>query len=202
MLFRSLEHLCLPASASTSSTSASASVSDTAASACSLDRWHRRLGHPSRARLHTLSSSGSLGRVSSSSFSPCIGCQLAKHHALPFSLSESISAASFDLVHTDIWGPAPLPSRGGFSYYVCFVDDFSRYTWLYLMRSRSDVLSIYRQFTEMVHTQFGKRIKVLRSDGAREYLSTAFRDLLSSHGLLRGRASSAILISASVPRHF
>ena len=69
-----LESLCLPASASTSSTSASASVSDTAASACSLDRWHRRLGHPSRARLHTLSSSGSLGRVSSSPFSPCIGC--------------------------------------------------------------------------------------------------------------------------------
>ena len=63
-----------------------------------------------------------------------------------------------------------MTSLGGFSYYVCYVDDFSRYTWLYLLRHRSNVLSVYRQFSEMVFKQFGKRIKVFRSDGAREYL--------------------------------
>ena len=131
-----------------------------------------------------MSSSGSLGSVSSSPLSPYIGCRLAKHHALPFSLSESLSSAPFNLVHSNIWDPVPFPSLGGFSYYVCFVDDFSRYTWLYFMRSHFDILSIYRQFTEMIHTQFGRRIKVFRSDGAREYLSTAFRALLSSHGTL------------------
>ena len=52
-----------------------------------------------------------------------------------------------------------MTSLGGFSYYVCFVD-FSRYTWLYLLRHRSDVLSVYRQFSAMVFTQFEKRIKV------------------------------------------
>ena len=89
-----------------------------------------------------------------------MGCRLAKHLALPFPSSESISVASFDLVHSDIWGPAPVTSLGGFSYYVCFIDDFSRYTWLYLLRHRSNVLSVYRQFSAMVFTQFGKRIKV------------------------------------------
>ena len=120
----------------------------------------------------------------SSPLSTCTGCRLAKHLPLPFSPSEHVSVASFDLVHSDVWGPAPSSSLGGFSYYICFVDDFSRYTWLYLMRSRSDVFSIYCQFTQMIHTQFGKRIKVFRSDGAREYLSTSFRDLFSSHDTL------------------
>ena len=67
---------------------------------------------------------------------------------------------------------------------MCFIDDFSRYTWLYLPRHRYDVLSVYHQFSEMVVTQFGKRIKVFHSDGAREYLSSAFRDVLASHGIL------------------
>ena len=72
-----------------------------------------------------------------------------------------------------------MTSLGGFSYYVCFIDDFSRYTWLYLLRHRYDILSIYRQFSEMIFTQFGKHIKVFCSDGAREYLSSTFRDVLA-----------------------
>ena len=100
---------------------------------CSPDRWHRRLGHLSSARLKLLSSSGTLGPVLSSPLSTCKGCRLAKHLALPFASSKSISSASFDLMHSDVRGLAPSLSFGGFSYYVCFIDDFSRYTWVYLM---------------------------------------------------------------------
>ena len=76
---------------------------------------------------------------------------MAKHLALSFASSESISSASFDFVHSDAWGPAPS-SLGGLSYYVYFIDDFLRYTWVYLMRSRSEVFPIYRQFAAIVHT--------------------------------------------------
>ena len=70
--------------------------------ACSPDRWHRRLGHLSSARLKLLSSSGVLGYVFSSLLSVYMGCMLAKHPILPFPSSESVSVASFDLVHSDI----------------------------------------------------------------------------------------------------
>ena len=109
---------------------------------------------------------------------------MTKHPTLPFPFNESVSVASFDLVHSDIWGPAPVTSLDGFSYYVYFIDDFSRYTWLYLLRHRSDVLIVYHQFSEMIFTQFGKRIKVFRSDGAREYLSSIFCDVVASHSTL------------------
>ena len=53
---------------------------------------------------------------------------------------------------------------GGSRYFVIFVDDFSRYTWIYLMKNRSEVLTIYRDFAKMVQTQYSKAIKVFRSD--------------------------------------
>ena len=52
------------------------------------------------------------------------------------------------------------------------------------MRHRSEVLQIYTDFTNMIYTQFQKRIKVFRSDGAKEYLSLAMQNLLKSHGTI------------------
>jgi len=79
----------------------------------------------------------------------------------------------FDLVHSDIWRPAPISSLSGYNYYICFVDDYSRYIWVYIMRNRSELLQIYTEFTNMIYSQFHKHIKIFRSDGAREYLSSS-----------------------------
>jgi hypothetical protein len=70
---------------------------------------------------------GLLGSVSNKSFD-CISCQLGKQPALPFNNSESIASASFDLIHSDVWGPSPILSMSGSCYFVIFVDDSSRYT--------------------------------------------------------------------------
>ena len=69
----------------------------------------------------------------------CHPCQLAKFHALLFSNNISISHALFDLVHSDIWGPSPTPTMRGSHYFVIFVDDFSRYTWIYLIKNQSEL---------------------------------------------------------------
>jgi transposase InsO family protein len=74
--------------------------------------------------------------VSNKSFD-CISCQLGKQPALPFNNSESIASASFDLIHFDVWGHSLVPSMSGSRYFVIFIDDFFRYTWVFLMKSRS-----------------------------------------------------------------
>ena len=110
-----------------------------------LSLWHLRLGHVSVQKLHCLISIGFLGQVKHDSVD-CVSCQLAKQPALSFNNSDSFSHASFDLIHFDIWEPSPTATIGGSKYYAIFVDDFFRYTWIYLMHNRSKLAQIYRTF--------------------------------------------------------
>ena len=99
----------------------------------SLALWHSRLGHASISRVKELASMGLLGSVSIKNFD-CMPCQLGKQTALPFNNSVSHALSSFDLIHSDVWGPSPIATQGGSRYFVIFVDDFSRYTWIYLFK--------------------------------------------------------------------
>ncbi|KAJ9548882.1 hypothetical protein OSB04_021425 [Centaurea solstitialis] len=147
----------------------------------SLDLWHARLGHLSSARVQLLANSGLLGNITSNEVS-CLSCKLGKHHALPFELNDYKSASAFDLIHSDVWGPAPHPSMGGCRYFVIFVDDHTRFTWIYLMKHRSELPQIYITFARMIQTQFSKPIKILRADNAMEYKESSLIAFLRSQG--------------------
>jgi transposase InsO family protein len=185
--------------------------------------WHSRLGHISSERLHLLLKSGLLGNISASDISECSGCKLAKMSALPFNRSSSVSTSPFQLVHTDLWGPSPIATKGGSLYYVSFVDDYSRFTWVYLLTHKSDFYQAYRNFHSMVQTEFSTEIKVLRSDLGGEYSLGEFIEFLASHGTIHqssctdtptqnGRAERkhrhllntdrSLLLSSSVPAVF
>ena len=86
------------------------------------DLWHAHLGHPSLSRLQLLASQGHLGSVQFQKFD-CTSYHFGKQTKLPFNKSESFSSAPFDLIHSDIWSPAPVPTEGGSKYFVIFVDD-------------------------------------------------------------------------------
>jgi len=85
----------------------------------------------------------------------------------------------FSTVHSDVWGPSRVTSFG-FNYFVTLIDEFSQCTWVYLMKKRSELLSIFVSFFNEIKNQFGKTIKILRSDNAKEYFSAAFSSSLSS----------------------
>ncbi|GKV28220.1 hypothetical protein SLEP1_g37301 [Rubroshorea leprosula] len=116
-----------------------------------LHLWHSRLGHTSVGKLRPLISRGLLGSVPNESVL-CVSYQSAKQPALSFSSSHSHSTAPFDLVHSDVWGPSPTPTMGGSRYFVLFIDDHTRFTWIYLMKSRSELSQIYIDFATMVKT--------------------------------------------------
>ncbi|XP_062086978.1 uncharacterized protein LOC133793695 [Humulus lupulus] len=82
--------------------------------------WHSRLGHVSTSRLRFLASTRTLGDLQVYDISDCSGYKLAKFSALPFSKSTSCSVAPFDLVHSDVWGPSLIATKGGSRYYFSY----------------------------------------------------------------------------------
>ena len=140
-------------------------------------------------------------------------CQFGKQTALPFHNSVSHALSSFNLIHSDVWGPSPITTQDGSRYFVIFVDDFSRYTWIYLFKNRSELYQIYCDFTKMNETQFSKPIKVFKSDNAQEYKAHEFTSILHQFGIVphsscvgtsqqNDRAVRATTITASTPSQF
>ena len=113
-----------------------------------------------------------------------MSCQLGKQANLPFNKSDFISSAPFDLVHFDIWGPASFTTEGGSCYFVIFVDDYSRFTWIYMLKHRSNLVPIFQTFHKMIQTQFSRTIKIFRSNNAQEYHDKSFLSILDSNGTL------------------
>lgn len=120
-----------------------------------LDDWHRRLGHASFSTVKRVLQDCNI-RVSNSAaeFSFCEACQFGKSHALPFKSSTSHSEKPLYLIHTDLWGPAPIASTEGYKYYVCFVDDYSRFSWIFPLHAKSEAFNAFLKFKVMAENLF------------------------------------------------
>lgn len=141
---------------------------------------HCRLGHPSLPLLKIL-----CPQFQSLSLLDCESCQFAKHHRVNLSPRVNKRAdAPFALVHSDVWGPSPVTSKTGFKYFVTFVDDHSRMTWLYLMKNRSELFSHFCAFCAEVKTQFKRSVQILRSDNAKEYLFAPFQSYMVQNDII------------------
>ena len=82
-----------------------------------------------------------------------------------------------DLVHTDLCGPMSTPSLGGLLYYVIFIDDHSRRTWIYFLKLKesNEVLQKFKEFKALVENQSRKKISILRLDNGDEYTFDIFK---------------------------
>lgn len=120
-------------------------------------RWHSHLGHPSSAVVHQILSKNHISFVPGlNKGAVCDTCQKGKSHQLPYPRSSSASSSPLELVFFDAWGPAPT-SMGKNSFYVSFIDDFSKFTWIYLLHHKYDVFKNFYEFRTMVERQFNKK---------------------------------------------
>jgi hypothetical protein len=103
-----------------------------------IDRWHSRLGYPSRDIVCRVISKNNLpcATFDSSSSSVCDACACAKAHQLPYQLSSSTSSTPLQLIFSDVCGHA-IESFYQKRYHVSFIDDYSKFTWIYLIHHKS-----------------------------------------------------------------
>jgi transposase InsO family protein len=133
--------------------------------------YHCRLGHLSFT---------ALSRIYPSLFSSCHmeslvcdACELAKHTRSTYPSRALRSNKPFDVIHSDVWGPCEVHSISGHRWFVTFIDCFSRYIWLYLLKNKSDVFSVFKDLFALIRNQFGMTIKILRSHNGRNILTTS-----------------------------
>ncbi|DAZ99706.1 TPA: hypothetical protein N0F65_000884 [Lagenidium giganteum] len=163
-----------------------------ASSTCTPDAnvWHARLGHPSAERLQAAVGAAEgvpafLRQVDD--VAACEVCARGKMTVKPFahgSGSAVKTAKKLELVHSDVMGPMNPASRGGARYVVTFIDDFSRFTVAYCIKSKSEVLRCFREYKQLVENQVGSSIKCIRTDNGGEYTSKTFREYCSRSGIV------------------
>lgn len=135
----------------------------------SLTGWHNRLAHPHESILRRLVSTFKLPISENKLPEVCQSCQLGKSHKLPFSSSHVSCNRPFDLMYSDVWGPSPLFSINGSRYFILFIDDSTKFVWIYFLSTKSQVLQTVINFRTMIKTQFDCDIKTFQSDWGGEY---------------------------------
>ncbi|KAL0386542.1 UNVERIFIED_CONTAM: hypothetical protein Slati_4596000, partial [Sesamum latifolium] len=83
----------------------------------------------------------------------------------------ALASGLLDLIHTEVYGPLSTPARGEYSYFITFIEDHSRYDYVYLIRYKSEAFGRFKEYRLEVENQTGHKIKTLLLDRGEEYLS-------------------------------
>ena len=146
-----------------------------------VDLWHARLGHVSYHKLKVMMNKSlvkGLPQLECREDTVCAGCQYGKAHQLPYQESKFRAKEPLELVHSNVFGRVKHPSIKGMRYMVMFIDDFSRYVWVFFMKEKSETLSKFMEFRMKVENEVGRKIKCLRTYNGGEYTSDEFCDYL------------------------
>lgn len=113
-------------------------------------------------------SDGILDPLDFTDYDLCVNCIKGKQTNKRRFQANRISDV-LELIHTDICGPFPTDFWNGQQYFTTFIDDFSRYGYIYLIHEKSQSLDMFKNYKAEVENQLGKRIKSVRSDRGGEY---------------------------------
>ncbi|CAI7773802.1 unnamed protein product [Closterium sp. NIES-54] len=150
---------------------------------------HHRLGHPSLPHLRGMHSrllvSGlprTLPPLPPSPSPPCLPCVEGRQRSAPHNSSIPPTTAPLQTLHMDVWGPARVSGHGCKRYFMLVVDDYTRYTTVFLLRSKGQVVDVLIPWICAVRLELCERFRAdlpvlrLHFDGGGEYSSDLLRD--------------------------
>lgn len=141
--------------------------------------WHQRLGHTGEKKMKQLKEK--IGEISLPDY--CDSCKRGKLKQGPFHQSESRASRPLELVHIDLAGPHPITGYDGSHYFMVFVDDFSRYIVVYVLKDRKQVFQAFKRYRQLMesHVKDGHKVAQIQTDQPKEFLSNEFSEYLIEH---------------------
>ncbi|KAD3067463.1 hypothetical protein E3N88_35343 [Mikania micrantha] len=150
--------------------------------------WHARLGHINFETLRRMTKEGMADGlpIIDHKSELCKACLAGKHRRSPFPAHSTHRAEKpLELIHPDLCGPiAPCTSSGN-RYFLLLVDDFSRFMWVYIIRSKDQAYKAFCKFKSVAESEFGCKVKALRTNRGGEFTSSRFEQLCSEDGIQR-----------------
>eukprot|EP00253_Pinus_taeda_P006863 PITA_06863 len=116
-------------------------------------------------------------------------CVYGKQNRVSFPSGSKRAKKILELVHSDVFGPVKVPSLGKSVYYVSFIDEFSRNTWICFLKKKSKVFDRFKEFKALVENQTEKKIKVLITDNGGEFCNKEFEEFCKKCGIARQRTT-------------
>ena len=151
--------------------------------------WHCHLCHIGVKRMKKLHADGLLESLDYESLDACEPCLIGKMTKTPFSGTMGWATDLLGIIHTDVCGLMSVEARGGYHYFLTFIDDLSRYGYIYLMKYKSETFEKLKEFQSEVENHCNKKIKFLQSDHGGEYLSYEFGLHLKQCGIVSRRSN-------------
>lgn len=146
--------------------------------------WHRRLGHLNFSDMNRIRVDLQIEKQSFNNLN-CETCAQSKLNRLPFSKSSIKTNAPFQLVHADTSGTIHIRNHNNYNSYLVFVDDFTRFCFVYLLKNKTEVFQCFQQFNSLIKNQTNSSIKCLRSDNGTEFKNSAFTSYCKSNGIIQ-----------------
>ena len=152
-----------------------------------LKLWHYRYGHRGMDSVTKLMKDDMVVGMDNTTDKDtvCEGCIMGKQHRTKYPKGKAQRATEpFELVHSDVCGPMSVNSIGGSRYFVTSTDDYTRYTYIYFVKHKNEVLAKFKEFVNMVKNCTGKNVKTFRTDNGGEYCSKEFESFLKDEGIV------------------
>ncbi|CAM8984340.1 unnamed protein product [Rhodiola kirilowii] len=145
--------------------------------------WHRRMGHLPINKLKKMFSN--ISTQSKDCDLHCPVCPMTKQTRLVFPSSVHKSIKPLELIHADVWGSYSTNTMSGCRFFLTIVDDFSRTTWTFLMKKKSEVSALVIKFFKLIETQYNDKIKTFRSDNGTEFFNDTLAQFFSDRGCIQ-----------------
>ncbi|KAK1685960.1 hypothetical protein QYE76_046808, partial [Lolium multiflorum] len=149
--------------------------------------WHRRLGHVNMRNLKQLLKGEHIVGLTGISFekdcvcSACVaGKQLKKKHPIKSIVTTS---RPLELLHLDLFGPSHYDTLGGSKYGLVIVDDYSRYSWVFLLRSKDETHREFITFAKKAQRMYESKIKAIRTDNGTEFKNYTMQEFVDDEGI-------------------
>ena len=153
----------------------------------SLELWHRRFGHLNCQDILKINKFKAVHGLHLNDVKKpliCEGCIFGKLHRSKFPTGCGRAENIGDLIHSDVGGPLHVPTPEGHRFFVIFKDDNSSYTVVKLMKTKNEAGTHFMEFAEMMKTQTGRPIKILRTDQGTDILGGNFSEYKKRTGLI------------------